>query len=87
MQRIFEKHTHVCFQVYLEPIFISALFLAHLTVPPEALEAFGLHLVGEPFCRSDFCLRHKVSGRKKDFNSGAKLPATEKFSLHFISIL
>jgi hypothetical protein len=32
--------------------------LADLTVPAEALEAFGFHVVGEPFCAADFCFGH-----------------------------
>lgn len=39
--------------VALEAILVSALFLADLAVPSEALETFRLHLVGQVFWRSD----------------------------------
>jgi hypothetical protein len=44
--------------VALEPILISALFLADLAEPSKALQAFRLHLVRQIFGRSHFCSRH-----------------------------
>jgi hypothetical protein len=45
----------------LEPILVSALFLAHLAVPAESLETLGFHLVGDIFWGSD-CIQRLVSG-------------------------
>jgi hypothetical protein len=44
--------------VLFESVFVAHLALADLTVPAEALEAFGFHVVGEPFCAADFCFGH-----------------------------
>lgn len=41
-----------------EAVLVSTLFLANLTVPSEALEAFRLHLVGKMLDGSDFGFRH-----------------------------
>lgn len=35
--------------VTLEPVVVSTLFLADLTVPSQPLESLGLHFVGEVF--------------------------------------
>jgi len=40
--------------VALETIFVPALLLTDLAVPPELLEPFGLHRVGEVFRSADF---------------------------------
>lgn len=44
--------------VAFEAVFVAALFGADLAVPPETLEAFGFHLVGEVFCGTDFGAGH-----------------------------
>ena len=41
-------------RVTLEAILVSALFLADLAVPPQTLEALGLHLVGQILWCSDY---------------------------------
>jgi len=38
----------------LESVLVSALFLADLTVPPQALEALGFHLVRNELWGSDW---------------------------------
>ena len=38
----------------LETIFVPALLLTDLAVPPELLEPFGLHRIGEVFRSADF---------------------------------
>jgi hypothetical protein len=41
-----------------------------LTVPAQPLQAFGLHVVGEPFCAADFCLGH--DGTQLDESDGLR---------------
>ena len=40
--------------VALEPVGVSTLFLADLTVPSQPLKPLGLHLVGEVFRCPDY---------------------------------
>ena len=42
----------------LETIFVAALFFAHFAIPFQAAEAFGLHLVVDPFWRTEIVLWH-----------------------------
>jgi hypothetical protein len=42
----------------LEAVVVATLFLADLTIPPQALEAFGFHLVADPFRAAYFGLWH-----------------------------
>lgn len=50
--------------VALESVFVSALFLADLAVPSEALEPLGLHRICEILGCSDFGSRHGSSGQE-----------------------
>lgn len=45
-----------------EAVLIAALFLAGLAVPAQALETFGLELVGDRFCCACFGARHGGGG-------------------------
>ena len=47
-------------QMALEAIFISALFLTHLTIPSQFLKAFRLHFISYPFWCSDFSFSHFI---------------------------
>lgn len=44
--------------VALEAVFVTALFLAHLTVPSELLETFGFDSIGDCFWGEEFVLAH-----------------------------
>jgi hypothetical protein len=44
--------------VAFEAILISALFLAHLAVPPELLEAFGFDAIGNRFGSEEVMFAH-----------------------------
>ena len=51
-----DKHlSEMRFGLYVtfEPVVVSTLLLADLTVPSQSLKSFGLHLVGEIFRGSD----------------------------------
>jgi len=47
--------------VALEAILVAALFLTHLAVPPQLLEALRLHLVGQVLRRTHLCATHVYS--------------------------
>jgi hypothetical protein len=44
--------------VLLEAVLVAALLFADLTVPAQALEAFGFHFVGDIFGAADFGFGH-----------------------------
>ena len=53
----------------LETIFVPTLLLTDLAVPPEPLEPFGLHGVGEVFRSADFsALPLSKSGHRYKFS-------------------
>jgi len=56
---MFTNHKHLSqmrfrLGVTLEAVLISTLFLADLTVPPQALQAFGFHLIRDKLGSSNY---------------------------------
>lgn len=57
--RVLSDHEHLAqvrlgLRVALEPVLVAALFLADLAVPPQALQALGLHLIRHKLRCSNF---------------------------------
>ena len=53
--RVLSNHKHGSYMTFghgvlFEGIIVRHLALAHLAIPPEALQALSFHLIGEPFC-------------------------------------
>jgi len=78
-RRILSNHQHLPqmplgLRMAFEPVLVSALLLAHLTVPPQALQALGLHLVGQVLWRTN-CIRRVNQAESQARNGQADRPS------------